>query len=315
MMDYETFKKTVEDRFMGYMPEDMQGMKLDIRQVDKVNVTMEALSLIQKEGTVSISPTVYINEMYAEYVRYGDVDRAIRAAASRMQQAMRAGHTVLDLMDKGAARDNIVFQLINTGQNRRLLTDIPSRPFLDLSVIYRWVVHIDGDDIQSTIVTDKLAEQLGFTEGQLYEAAMLNTRRLFPPDSVRLDDAILKVSSHLPAEQADVSVLDIPKKIDMWLLTNTRMMYGAVSMMYEDQLQTVADNLGDDLYVLPSSIHEVIAIPARPVQPDEMAGIVHTINMEGLLPEERLSNQVYHYDRVLHKLTLATDTPDKRLLG
>ena len=29
----------------------------------------------------------------------------------------------------------------------------------------------------------------------------------------------------------------------------------------------------------------------------------------------RLSNQVYHYDKDLRKLTLATDTPNKRLDG
>jgi len=31
--------------------------------------------------------------------------------------------------------------------------------------------------------------------------------------------------------------------------------------------------------------------------------------------EERLSNQVYHYDKDLRKLTLATDTPNERLDG
>lgn len=30
---------------------------------------------------------------------------------------------------------------------------------------------------------------------------------------------------------------------------------------------------------------------------------------------ERLSNQVYHYDKDLRKLDLATDTPNKRLDG
>ena len=31
--------------------------------------------------------------------------------------------------------------------------------------------------------------------------------------------------------------------------------------------------------------------------------------------EERLSNQVYHYDNNLRKLTMATDTPNKRIDG
>jgi hypothetical protein len=31
--------------------------------------------------------------------------------------------------------------------------------------------------------------------------------------------------------------------------------------------------------------------------------------------EDRLSNQVYHYDKDLRKLTMATDTPNKRIDG
>ena len=37
--------------------------------------------------------------------------------------------------------------------------------------------------------------------------------------------------------------------------------------------------------------------------------------MEAVDLDERLSNQVYHYDKDLRKLTLATDTPNKRLDG
>ena len=37
--------------------------------------------------------------------------------------------------------------------------------------------------------------------------------------------------------------------------------------------------------------------------------------MQEVALEERLSNQVYHYDKDLRKLTLATDTPNKRLDG
>ena len=41
--------------------------------------------------------------------------------------------------------------------------------------------------------------------------------------------------------------------------------------------------------------------------------MVVDINMKAVSLYERLSNQVYHYDKDLRKLTLATDTPNKRL--
>ena len=49
--------------------------------------------------------------------------------------------------------------------------------------------------------------------------------------------------------------------------------------------------------------------------PEELAEMVYTINMGQVSLEDRLSNQVYHYDRNARTLTLATDTPNKRLDG
>ena len=38
-------------------------------------------------------------------------------------------------------------------------------------------------------------------------------------------------------------------------------------------------------------------------------------NMSRIRLGDRLSNQVYHYDKMRQKLSLATDTPNKRLDG
>ena len=49
--------------------------------------------------------------------------------------------------------------------------------------------------------------------------------------------------------------------------------------------------------------------------PEMLAQMVVEVNMQEVSLDERLSNQVYHYDKDLRKLTLATDTPNKRLDG
>lgn len=49
--------------------------------------------------------------------------------------------------------------------------------------------------------------------------------------------------------------------------------------------------------------------------PYELAAMVQEVNMEQVELSDRLSNQVYHYDKELRKLDLATDTPNKRLDG
>ena len=83
--------------------------------------------------------------------------------------------------------------------------------------------------------------------------------------------------------------------------------------MYEEPLHELAEKIGSDLYILPSSIHEVIAVSADFGSPDELAEMVYEINMDQVDINDRLSNQVYCYDKDLRTLWLATDTINKSL--
>ena len=123
------------------------------------------------------------------------------------------------------------------------------------------------------------------------------------------------ISDGMPAELAEMMIGEIPPEQTMWVVSNNRGIDGAVSMLYENELHELAGKLENDLYILPSSVHEVIAVPTDLASPEELAEMVAEVNMQEVSLDERLSNQVYHYDKDLRKLTLATDTPNKRLDG
>lgn len=59
----------------------------------------------------------------------------------------------------------------------------------------------------------------------------------------------------------------------------------------------------------------LIAVPTDMGDPNELAEMVAEINMDQVELAERLSNQVYYYDRDIRNISLATDTPNKRLDG
>ena len=119
----------------------------------------------------------------------------------------------------------------------------------------------------------------------------------------------------MPQEIAEMMIGEMPADKSMWVISNDRGINGAVSMLYEDKLHTLATEMESDLYILPSSVHEVIAVSTSMGDPNELAEMVAEINMDQVALEERLSNQVYHYDKDLRKLSLATDTPNRRLDG
>lgn len=64
MMNYEIFKEVVKEKFLDYMPEKYKGMEVVTAPVEKVNMTLDGLSL-REEGK-HISPTIYINDMVLE---------------------------------------------------------------------------------------------------------------------------------------------------------------------------------------------------------------------------------------------------------
>ena len=316
MMNYEIFKEVVAEKFMDYMPEQYQGMRLRVEPVNKVNKVLDGITLVGSGAGRSVSPTLYINHMYEHYLETENLQEVLQSAARRMDMAFKEMPEVGDV-NLESAKDNIVFQVINTLQNEDMLRDMPHREFQDLSIIYRWAVKVDENGIQSSAIRNNLAEQLGMNEEQLFKCAVENTRRIFPPTVKSMNDVIREmfISDGMPAEVADMMIGEMPEDKMMWVISNDRGINGAGSMLYEDNLHKLAMKLETDLYIRPSSVHECIAVSTNVGDPYELAEMVSEINMGQVALEDRLSNQVYHYDKDARRLTLATDTPNKRLDG
>lgn len=315
MMDYEIFKEVVKESFLSYMPKGYQDMEVRVTPVDKVNRKLDGLSLLAQNENTMISPTLYINDMYEKYSKTGDLQATLREAAEAMDEAFREAE--IPPLDISTAKDNIIFQLVNTMQNEDLLKKLPHRDFQDLSIIYRWVVGVEQQGISSVVINNHVAESLGMGEEELFKAAAENTRRILPPVVQSMNEVMrdMFVADGMPKELADLMVGEQEPEMTMWVISNERKIEGAASMLYEDKLHSLAEKVGTDLYILPSSIHEVIAVSVEMGEPEELAQMVSEINMDQVDLSERLSNQVYHYDKDLRRITLATDTPNKRLDG
>lgn len=316
MISYEEFKKIVAEQFKDHMPEQYQGMKVRIEPCYKVNELLDGIVLVG-DGR-SVLPTLYVNDLYEHYLDTKDLQEVLRNAARVMDDAFRNPDAVLNFEQNFEhAKDNIIFQIVNTSQNKVMLQDVPNRKFQDLSIIYRWIVGIDETGIRSFVIYNSHAEQFGMNEEQLYEYAMENTRRILPPTVTSIKDAMYEelIRNGVPVRTAKRMIRMIPEDELMWVISNKRRLFGAGSMLYEDILCGLAMRLKADLYILPSSIDECFVVPTSAGDPQELAEMVHEINMGKVDLAKRLSNQVYYYDKDARKLTLATDTPNKRLDG
>ena len=73
------------------------------------------------------------------------------------------------------------------------------------------------------------------------------------------------------------------------------MMYGAAGILNRKLVGEFA--WGRNFYILPSSVHETLFVPATGVEEKEMLDrMVAEINAAQVLPEEQLTDHAYYYD-------------------
>ena len=82
----------------------------------------------------------------------------------------------------------------------------------------------------------------------------------------------------------------------MYILSNTSGINGATSLLYKDELKTIARKIGEDFYILPSSVHEVILIPVSLAPShEELSRMVQEVNETQVPDEDILSDRAYYY--------------------
>ena len=73
---------------------------------------------------------------------------------------------------------------------------------------------------------------------------------------------------------------------------------GAVSMLYEDKIGQFCESIDSDVYVIPSSINEIILVPRKGCVPEGMLNeMIREVNATEVSPVDVLSDHVYYFDR------------------
>lgn len=320
-LNYEEFKEKIKQDIKDYMDEKYKDCGVVIRKVNKTNREVDGLNFYDIPGLKNATPTLYVNNMYEEYERTGNYEEVVRGAAETMERGIKSFNKEIkaELLDTSRLKDNVFFTLINAEQNKELLKTVPHRKFEDLAIVYRWNIGSDSSGMYTNLVDSRLAKKEGLTENDLYNAARKNTKELLPVSVRNMNEIISEIifgenelEDEMDKEFKKV-MMETPNEHSMYVITNESKLYGAASILYEEPLHELAEKFGSDLYILPSSVHEVIAVSADMGSPDDLAEMVYEINMEQVDIDDRLSNQVYCYDKDLRTLRLATDTINKSL--
>jgi hypothetical protein len=199
---------------------------------------------------------------------------------------------------KKIAKKSLFVKLVNTERNESLVEQSISKEFLDLSAVVRVVLKMDKEGMASMALSKGDAEILGMTEEEIYAAALANTLRLFPPKLMNLGRYVeMSIGANLPLGEDEVTT---------YILTNQKEVDGAIYFMSPEVVGAIAEALEDDLYILPSSVNEVLLVRASELEDgvDELKEMVRDANETVVAEKDILSYNVYHYDKE-HGITIA----------
>lgn len=313
MYNFEEFVKQVRTGLEKMLRNRYGEANVGIVTARKINCEMVGL-ICDVNNTYNVSPTIYMESLYSSYMEHGDMEVILERATEAIQGAMKECHNLKSKINNFTEEtDQIIFQLIHTEQNKELLETMPHRNFLDMSIVYRRIIDIDEEGIFSAPINHNLADAMGLDEEDLYQLAYDNTRKILKPKFYSMSQIIEELQGSIGVTEEEMSNKEMEQSTPLYVVTNSIKNWGAASVLYLGQLQAFAEKLGSDLYLLPSSVHEMIITEADSDMLETLESMVYEVN-QTLPIEDRLSNEVYLYDRENNSLTQATDSSHKMLV-
>ena len=119
------------------------------------------------------------------------------------------------------------------------------------------------------------------------------------------------MTKRLPAEigvlAGDVFKRPPEEPLRMVYITNRKKLNGASALFYPGVMEHVGEMLKGDYYVIPSSIHEMIAVRAEGTDANVLRRMLKKGNRELIEEGEWLSDDLYYYDAEKQEFRMITE--------
>lgn len=276
----------------------------------------EALCVLE-EGS-NVSPVLYLRKYYEAFESGMSMDEvAEKLLAEYKEKRCAVFREGKEYMDFEKVKPRIVYKLVNYGRNKAMLVQAPHRRYLDLAVVYYFLVDDPVIGRGSAVIDNRLFEGWKVTEDVLFKTAQENTERLLGAEIMPIDEVIKELlhndllrhieenpgDGELQKEQIEAVVESMVRSLhsgepkEMYVYSNDSKYYGAAALLNGRRLEKFAGEKGN-FFIIPSSIHELILIPEGTIPAgEEMRELLRDINGQLEDETEYLSNHIYYYDR------------------
>lgn len=291
-------RATVARELRDEVARHMDREDIECRIITKINDTFRyALIIGEKDGDAR--PTIYIDSYINSVIKSGhDVKWVARCLTEvvedvcRYDSASNAGRENTEMLEeitKESIFEKAFFEIVDPVWNKEYLKDkvtLVPECCPDMALIAR----VQLDDNRSFVFGEALLKKYEIDKAELLYRAWTNT--VHKPMKVGPLGEVLK-------EMGEPGHEDETEEMDDTTLVLSYGQFGAAAMACGIQtLHRISVRFDDDLYILPSSIHEILTMPASMVSSSQdLATMVREVNRCNVPREEQLSDSVFLYER------------------
>lgn len=313
-MSFEEFIIVIKSKIEEILGDDYD---IHFNHVLKNN-SIELDGLVILRAGSSISPSIYLNSYYEAYLASVSIEFIVENIMNEYKKSI-----IDERMNQfsipynfNEMKSNIIFRLVNYEKNKNMLNTVPFVPFLDLAITFHCLVKHNEDGIGTIRINNELMKYWDISIEELKKLGKENTTRLFPPVIQTMNEIVNHIlinnasNGFMERDEYDVfnKEIDLENRLknrdgydtkDMFVLTNKKGINGASCLLYPNILNDLAEKLDSDLYILPSSIHEIILVEKdNSFEKEDLIRMVKDINLTQVPIEDVLSNNVYVYSRL-----------------
>lgn len=274
-------------------------------------IVLDGITLLNKGECAG--PNIYLNTYFESY-QLGKPLHIILDEIIECHNRAKEESSIemVDVLDFNVVKERIIIRLVNYEKNQEQLQECPHKRFLDLAITFRFLASKDAMGLASSLVYNKEFELWGVELEELYQLAMFNTMREFPWQM----DSLVKVVSECFGERLPKAVREeffkdirnleqIENRVNMYVLTNDVGLNGATSILYDNVIKNFAQVQGCNIFILPSSVHEVMLVPENEETESEfLRELVIEANQSAVGLIDLLSDNIYYYDRDLEQIVV-----------
>ena len=312
MLNFAEFQEYAKNHIKEYLPDEYANAEVSLSTVDKNNGLQLHAILVRPENS-NISPTIYLEGFFKKYEEGAgikDIMGTVAETVVKHQNAPEGTENIAQqFRDFEFIKERVIMTAVNAERNQRMLENTPHTMKEDLAIIYKVLLDPSNEGMATITIKNEHMDFWGVTKETLHELAVNNSNRILPATVRGMNEIMMEMMGRdMPPEIAEAIMADMPAEEQMFVISNSANVNGASALFYSDALEKLSEKVGTDLYILPSSVHECIAVSSEMGTPESLAEMVQEVNGTQVAIDEQLSDHVYFYDAKSKDITLADTT-------